>query len=73
MDVSTTSSINIELVTAGAALKGDFARVTVTTPLTQLTGYLGFALDGVVLDSSVEARLEQDATFDVDAGALACP
>jgi hypothetical protein len=38
-------------------------------PLDQLTGFLGFALNNVTLESKVETRIEQEATWEsMDAG-----
>jgi Flp pilus assembly protein TadG len=51
-----------------AADRGHFARVTVTRPLVQITGFLDFALEGVVLKSEVETRLETDATWAAGSG-----
>lgn len=43
--------------------RGKFAAVEVRRPLQQVTGFLNFALDNVVLSSRVETRLEQDASW----------
>lgn len=43
--------------------RGNLARVEVRRPLKQLTGFLDFAISGVVLESEVESRLEVDGTW----------
>jgi Flp pilus assembly protein TadG len=53
--------------------RGRFAVVSVRRPLNQVTNFLNFALDNVVLSSSVETRLEQDATWNATASPVACP
>ena len=43
---------------------GDYAEARVTKPLSTMTGFLDFALDGVVLNSSVTTRLERGDSTD---------
>ena len=63
MDFSDSHTVSIALVTAGANKVGDLAEVTVTLdPYTSLTGFLDWAMPDK-LESVVEIRLEQDATW----------
>lgn len=66
------STTTVQLARTGPAAGTDSATVTVRKPLKQLTGFLDFALKDVVLSSSVETRLEQDATWN-GTGEVACP
>ncbi len=68
------TTVSLAFVDAGATGKtrGHFARVTVRRPLNQITGFLGFALDNVVLSSTVETRLETDATWNATVNPIAC-
>ena len=63
MDEDATVSVTLTLDPANADI-GDEITVRVSKPLNSLTGFLDFAIpDGSPLTSSVEARLEQDATW----------
>ena len=42
---------------------GDELVVTVSKQLQQLTGFLGFALDGATIDEQITSRIEQPATW----------
>jgi Flp pilus assembly protein TadG len=59
------TTVSLSYVTPGAngPDRGNLARVEVRRPLQQITGFLDFALSGVVLESEVETRLEVDATW----------
>jgi Flp pilus assembly protein TadG len=65
---NTTVSLAFVGTGSGQKDRGEFARVTVSRPLVQITGFLDFALDGVTLKSEVETRLETDATWDARTG-----
>ncbi|QGG95060.1 TadE/TadG family type IV pilus assembly protein [Actinomarinicola tropica] len=53
---------------------GGALQVTVTRPVSTLTGFVDFALDGRTLSSTVSARIEQDATWTAtDPAGVACP
>lgn len=69
MDAKT--NVSVTLARSGAAI-GDSATITVSKPLDQLTGYLGFALNNTTLSSTVKIRLEQAATWAVVSN-QACP
>lgn len=71
-DGTTVSLSYVDTGTNGNQ-RGEFARVRVQRPLQQVTGFLGFAIDGVVLSSTVETRLEQDATWAATTTPVACP
>jgi Flp pilus assembly protein TadG len=60
MDAPSNTSVSMSR--SGDAI-GQTATVTISKPLDQLTGYLGFALNGKTLTSSVKIRLEQAATW----------
>lgn len=65
MDLADDVDVTLELLGSGAgsAAAGEFAEVTVEAPVSQVTGFFGPALDSVDLQSQVEIRLEQDATW----------
>lgn len=74
MDGSTGSPVQVIIQLDGSLVAdasgdttiydvGDEVTVTVKKNLQQLTGFLGFALNGVVLNSTVKTRLEQPATY----------
>ena len=69
----TTVSLGFVGSGANAKDRGEFAFVEVRRPLQQVTGFLNFALDNVVLTSRVETRLEQDATWDATVSPAVCP
>lgn len=63
------SNITVQLLLPdGSRNTGGRARVIITKPDEQLTGFLAFALNNVTLRSQVEIRLEQDATWAETAG-----
>jgi hypothetical protein len=68
------TTVSLQFVDGGADGKerGNFARVEVKRPLKQITGFLDFALQNVVLTSEVETRLETDATWNATASPIAC-
>jgi 3-oxoacyl-ACP reductase-like protein len=61
MDSSNGSSVSLHR--PGASGVGQTIEVRVRKPLNQLTGFLGFALNGVTLESSVDIRIEQTAQW----------
>lgn len=71
MDSGT--NISVQLSQQGTAAIGQEFTVTVTKPLKQITGFLGFALDGKTITSSVDSRLEQTASWAATASPQACP
>ncbi|MGQ0830344.1 MAG: hypothetical protein ACT4OV_01565, partial [Microthrixaceae bacterium] len=66
------SNVSVQLTRSTGAI-GDEFTVAVTKPLDQLTGFLGFALNGKTLSSSVDSRFEQTATWGSMGSAQACP
>lgn len=72
MEASSGTTIDLRSDSGTAGL-GEVITVEVRRPLQQLTGFLTFALDGVILTSTVEMRMEQDAEWAVTGGAVACP
>lgn len=73
MDLASDSTVELALVDPGESDQGGFALVTVRTDVQQLTGFFSPVLDNLTLVSTVETRLEQDATWAPDQGALTCP
>ena len=65
--------ISVQISRSGTSAVGQPLTVTVTKPLDQLSGFLGFALDGVTLSSTVESRIEQTATWQSMTAAQDCP
>jgi TadE-like protein len=68
MDSSEQVEVGVALIDGsdgneGVNDVGDSVIVSVRAQLDQLTGFLGFALDDVQLKSTVETRLEQEASF----------
>lgn len=74
MDNNPSSSIQITIDVDGTLVSdpvgdttlndvGDEVTITVRKPLDQLTQFLGFALNGITLSSTVKTRLEQPATY----------
>lgn len=63
----------VQFLHTGATAGSNSATVRVERPLVQLTGFLDFALKNITLRSSVDTRLEQDATWAPDADYEACP
>ncbi len=66
-------NISVQITQLGSPAVGDEFRVTVTKPLQQLTGFLGFALNGKTLSSGVDSRIEQTATWQSLSSPQACP
>lgn len=71
MDSGDATTVQIDQV-AGGAVGGEI-QVTVEKPLTQLTGFLDFALGGITLSSTVNSRIEQTATWADMGSAQGCP
>lgn len=72
MDVTTDVKVTLDSLTTAAV--GGTAKVTVSRPLSTLTGMLDFALGGKTLTSEVQTRQEQVATWsDTSATGQACP
>lgn len=71
MDMAGNTTATVEFTRTGSAV-GDAATVTVTAPHDDLTGFLG-AFGGITLSSSVDIRIEQVATWTVNAGGTNCP
>lgn len=70
--MQTPTAADITITSTGAV--GDAATVTVTTPGETLTGFIDFLLpSSLSLNSTVQIRLEQAATWTDTAGARACP
>jgi Flp pilus assembly protein TadG len=71
MDSGT--SISVRIVQDGSAATGQEFTTTLTKPLQQLTGFLGFALDGKTISSTVDSRLEQNASWASMSTTQTCP
>ena len=67
------ANVSVQFTQTGGTQVGDSIRVTASKPLDQLTGFLGFILDDITLSSTVESRLEQDATWASQASPTPCP
>ncbi|MDH3705856.1 MAG: pilus assembly protein [Acidimicrobiia bacterium] len=65
--------IQIELDDTSQTEVGDLAIVTVTRDYEQLTGYLDPVFAGLDLESEIEFRLEQPASWQSMATAYTCP
>lgn len=73
MDAEVGGGVRVIITVDAAANIGDEVTVTVTKPVHQLTGLFSTFLDGVVLDSTVSTRLEQDPSFaSIAAPGFAC-
>ena len=69
--MDTTSGVQVSLTSSGGV--GDGATVTVDALADTLTGFIDWAIpSGLRLDSTVEIRLEQPATWS-NASAESCP
>ena len=66
-------NITVLITRSGTSAVGQEFEVTIEKPLDQLTGFLGFALNGVDITSHVESRLEQTATWESMGSAEPCP
>lgn len=70
--MQTPANATVDLSSAGNV--GDPATVVVESPGDTLTGFIDFLLPpSLTLTSTVQIRLEQDATWSDTAGAQACP
>jgi Flp pilus assembly protein TadG len=65
-------SVTVEVTRSGAAV-GDELTLTIEKPLDQLTGFLAPFLNSVDLHSTVNSRLEQNATWQSMGSPQACP
>lgn len=70
MDLASGANVAIGFAAPGETEAGAFATVTVTDTPEQLTGLFSPILDGVELISTVESRIEVDATW--TAGSKTC-
>jgi Flp pilus assembly protein TadG len=61
--LDSKAGVSVNLYRNGTAEVGQVMTVRVKKPLDQLTNFLGFALNGKTLQSIVETRIEQDATW----------
>jgi Flp pilus assembly protein TadG len=70
--MQTPDAADVSISSSGSV--GDAATVTVSTPAVTLTGFIDFLLPpSLALTSTVQIRLEQDATWSNTAGPQACP
>lgn len=71
--MQTPTDVKVEILSSGSV--GASAMVRVTAPASTLTGFLDWALPStLLLNSDVEIRLEQDATWlDTVPAGQACP
>ncbi len=70
--MQTSTDADVTMTSTGGV--GDAATVTVTLAIDTLTGFVDFLLPpSLTLDSTVQIRLEQNATWSNTAGAQACP
>jgi Flp pilus assembly protein TadG len=69
--MQTPTGADVTIASTGNV--GDSATVTVTTPGDTLTGFLDFMLSSLNLNSTVQIRMEQAATWTNTAGAQLCP
>jgi hypothetical protein len=70
--MQTADSVQISLTSTGSI--GDPAIANVTAVGDTLTGFLDFLLPSTInLDSTVEIRMEQNATWTNTAGPQSCP
>jgi Flp pilus assembly protein TadG len=71
MDAGDTE-IDVQLTRTSAEVGAEFV-VIVNKDLDQLTGFLGFALNGKTIDEEIHSRLEQTATWASMGSAQTCP
>jgi Flp pilus assembly protein TadG len=73
--LDSSVGVQVSLHLEGTAEVGQLMEVRIKKPLDQLTGFLGFALNGRTMSSKVETRLEQTATWSTMAATTyqACP
>jgi hypothetical protein len=69
--MQTPTGADVTIASTGNV--GDSATVTVATPGDTLTGFLDFLLSSLILNSTVQIRMEQAATWTNTAGAQPCP
>jgi Flp pilus assembly protein TadG len=70
--MQTPTDADVSITSPGSV--GDTATVTVTTPADTLTGFVDFLLPvSLTLNSTVQIRLEQAATWTDTAGPQSCP
>ncbi|MGH8913392.1 MAG: TadE/TadG family type IV pilus assembly protein [Acidimicrobiia bacterium] len=70
--MQTPTGADVTIASSGSV--GDAATVTVSTPGQTLTGFIDFLLPSPLdLDSTVQIRLEQAATWTDTVGAQLCP
>lgn len=72
VDGPTQMTVSLWFVSSGDDELGDFARIEVAQPFDSVTGLVGPLVDGMILRSQVEFRLEQDATW-AETSEEACP
>jgi Flp pilus assembly protein TadG len=70
--MQTPANADVTIVSNGSV--GDSATVTVTAPGDTLTGFIDFLIPSpLTLNSTVQIRIEQAATWTNTAGAQTCP
>jgi Flp pilus assembly protein TadG len=67
MDKKSNITVQITLPD-GSRATGNRARIIISKPDEQLTGFFALVLNNITLRSQVDIRLEQDATFSLPAG-----
>lgn len=72
MDVTGGASVELTYNASGETEVGSVFTIKVTRPLEQLTGFLSPVLDGKTVDSTVEARMETDGTWQGSTGPVSC-
>jgi Flp pilus assembly protein TadG len=65
-------NVSVRLTRTGSAVGQEF-EVQVSKPLDQLTGFLGPFLNNITLTSTVDSRIEQEASWTSTSGASPCP
>ncbi len=73
LEHASGSTIQIEFEDTTKTVVGDTATVTVTRDFDQLTGYLDPIFGGLSLESELDFRLEQDATWLPMTNTYTCP
>lgn len=63
MDLSTEAAVTLALETVGGVSAGQTALVTVETDLTTVTGWFDPLIGSKTLTSTLEVRIEQEATW----------
>ncbi|MCH7790392.1 MAG: pilus assembly protein [Acidobacteria bacterium] len=72
MDPQGLTSIEISLKNAASSQVGDLAVVEVISEASPLTGFMPLIFEGMDLRSTIEVRLEADATWADGVGAVTC-